>query len=138
MNSTSYHDLSKEKDYHNLMGGILVPLSIDYYIASNREVEHGRADHALLPKSNKENKTNNPALIIEYKFCKKEDELESAAEKNAVNMITQIGDSFVRLADFLKMYSVYCTNQKISMETIEKSMQKAAFKTFIEVKKKIF
>lgn len=66
MNSTSYHDLTKEKDYHNLMGGILAPLVRKYMIESNKESGLGRFDHMLVPIEGK----SDTAIIIEYKILK--------------------------------------------------------------------
>jgi hypothetical protein len=77
MSSTSYHDLIKERDYHNLIGGILTPLSGKYIITSNQESGCGRADHILIPKSNI---LSNVAFIIEYKLCAREEELENATK----------------------------------------------------------
>jgi len=77
INSTSYHDLSKEKDYHNLIGGIIAPLARKYIIESNRESGLGRFDHMLIPR---EGKKVDCAIIIEYKIAKNKDELVSMAD----------------------------------------------------------
>src|SRR5689334_2123083 len=77
MNSTSYHDLIKERDYHNLMGGLFAPLSWKYLVESNKESGNGRYDHILVPKTNNQ---SNTAFILEYKVCQREDELEIEAE----------------------------------------------------------
>ncbi|MCC8369738.1 MAG: ATP-binding protein, partial [Rickettsia endosymbiont of Oxypoda opaca] len=76
LNSTSYHDLLSEKDYHNLMGGIISPLASRYMIESNRESGYGRCDHILIPRFN----LGTNAIIIEYKIAKKEEELELVAK----------------------------------------------------------
>jgi hypothetical protein len=83
LNSTSYHDLSRERDYHNLMGGILAPLVRKYMIESNRESGHGRCDHILIPIAG----AADIAIIIEYKICNASEELESAA-KTGLKQIT--------------------------------------------------
>jgi len=75
LNSTSYYDLIKEQDYHNLMGGILAPLVRKYIIESNKESGYGRYDHLLIPRIDK---SNNNAFIIEYKVCQSENELEQS------------------------------------------------------------
>jgi hypothetical protein len=77
LNSTSYHDLKKERDYHNLMGGLLAPLSKKYNVDSNKESGDGRYDHILVPKVSNSNDT---AFILEYKSCQKDNELENKAE----------------------------------------------------------
>lgn len=83
MNSTSYHDLSKERDYHNLMGGLLAPLSREYIIESNRESGYGRFDHMLIPRANK----GDSAIIIEYKLSETSEDLVPTA-KIGLNQIT--------------------------------------------------
>lgn len=75
LNSTSYHDLIKEQDYHNLIGGILVPLTRKYIIESNKESGLGRFDHMLIPKDGK----GKNSIIIEYKIAKNQEELTSTA-----------------------------------------------------------
>ncbi|WP_341793678.1 MULTISPECIES: AAA family ATPase [unclassified Rickettsia] len=76
LNSTSYHDLINEKDYHNLIGGIISPLASRYMIESNRESGYGRCDHILISRFN----LGTNAIIIEYKIAKKEEDLELVAE----------------------------------------------------------
>jgi Predicted AAA-ATPase/PD-(D/E)XK nuclease superfamily len=82
MNSTSYHDLIKEKDYHNLIGGILAPLTRGYMIESNRESGHGRFDHMLIPRENR----GYSAIIIEYKVSETIEDLLSTA-RTGLNQI---------------------------------------------------
>src|SRR5205085_11603887 len=77
LNSTSYHDLKKEKDYHNLIGGLLAPLSRKYHVDSNKESGDGRYDHILVPQVGNSSDT---AFILEYKTCQKDSELATKAE----------------------------------------------------------
>lgn len=68
LRSTSYHDLTEEKDYHNLIGGLLAPLVSQYsqyMIESNKETGYGRCDHILIPIAG----LRDNALIIEYKIA---------------------------------------------------------------------
>jgi hypothetical protein len=60
----SYHDFagSPEKVYHALVLGMLVWLSNDYVIRSNRESGYGRYDIIFIPK-----KKSNQGIIIEFK-----------------------------------------------------------------------
>ena len=74
--SSSYHDLSKERDYHNLMGGLLSPLVLQYVISSNIETLNGRCDHKLVPQEGR----GNDAFVIEYKVCDTMDDLDAAAK----------------------------------------------------------
>ena len=76
INSTSYYDLIRERDYHNLIGGIISPLARKYMIESNRESGFGKFDHMLMPR---ESKNGDTAIIIEYKFTEDREELESKA-----------------------------------------------------------
>jgi hypothetical protein len=73
--STSYHDFSNEKDYHNLMGGLFAPLVRKYIIGSNREAGYGRLDHVLIPFIGR----GNNAIILEYKVVKTTEQLETEA-----------------------------------------------------------
>ncbi|MBX9889944.1 MAG: ATP-binding protein [Amoebophilaceae bacterium] len=76
LHSTSYHDLSLEKDYHNLMGGLLTPLVSSYTILSNKEAGLGRCDHILTPIAGR----GDHAIIIEYKVVKDKKELDPIAK----------------------------------------------------------
>lgn len=76
LHSTSYHDLSQEKDCHNLMGGLLAPLVSHYTIASNKESGYGRCDHILTPIAGR----GDHAIIIEYKVVKDKKELDPIAK----------------------------------------------------------
>ncbi|WP_341764095.1 AAA family ATPase [Candidatus Tisiphia endosymbiont of Beris chalybata] len=92
LGSTSYHDLSRERDYHNLMGGILAPLVRKYMIESNRESGHGRCDHILIPIA----QALDTAIIIEYKICKTSEELESTAKAGLKQIIDKQYDSKIK------------------------------------------
>ncbi|CAG8834221.1 36955_t:CDS:2, partial [Racocetra persica] len=78
--STSYHDQSEEKDYHNLMNGILSTLGLEYLVISNCESGDGRYDHALIPLADK---PRNTAFIFEYKKAvnQEDKELDLAVQK---------------------------------------------------------
>ncbi|KLL04405.1 MAG: hypothetical protein MRERV_4c009 [Mycoplasmataceae bacterium RV_VA103A] len=93
LNSTSTFDLTEEKDYHNLMGGILSPLSRKYLVESNKESGYGRYDHVLVPKSNN---PNNTAFILEYKVCKKENQLENKAKLGLEQIEKKLYDTQIK------------------------------------------
>ena len=76
MHRLAYHDLSQEKDYHNLMGGLLSPLASKYTISSNKESGYGRCDHILTPIAGR----GDHAIIIEYKVVKDKKELDAIAK----------------------------------------------------------
>ncbi|WP_341750067.1 AAA family ATPase [Candidatus Tisiphia endosymbiont of Sialis lutaria] len=92
LRSTSYHDIALERDYHNLMGGILAPLAMQYMIESNRESGHGRCDHILIPIVGH----GDNAIIVEYKICKSSDILESAAKNGLKQIIEQQYDTKIK------------------------------------------
>lgn len=92
LNSTSYHDLTREKDYHNLIGGLLAPLVRSYKIESNRESGHGRFDHVLIPRENK----GDSAIIIEYKVSKSKDDLEPDANLALKQLMDKRYDANIR------------------------------------------
>ena len=98
LNSTSYHDLIKEKDYHNLMGGILSPLAPRYMIESNIESGHGRCDHILISRINRANN----AIIIEYKIAQKEEDLEQIAKFGLEQINNRHYDTKINEYDYIQ------------------------------------
>ena len=64
MSSLSFHDLTEEKDYHNVFLGLVYIATDNYSIKSNRESGEGRYDIAMFPKRN-----NLPGIIFELKHC---------------------------------------------------------------------
>ncbi|MHC1685763.1 MAG: AAA family ATPase [Clostridiaceae bacterium] len=65
VNSISYFDVSAkepEKVYHAFVLGMLISLSDDYYVKSNKESGYGRYDVMLIPKD-----SNNLGIIMEFK-----------------------------------------------------------------------
>ena len=108
MNSTSYHDLIKEKDYHNLIGGILAPLTRGYIIESNRESGHGRFDHMLIPRENR----GNSAIIIEYKVSETTEDLISTARIGLNQIINRHYDTKIKeyqhVKNIIKIAMAFC------------------------------
>ncbi|MFU7500516.1 MAG: AAA family ATPase [Candidatus Tisiphia sp.] len=92
LRSTSYHDLTEEKDYHNLIGGLLAPLVSQYMIESNKETGYGRCDHILIPIAG----LRDNALIIEYKIAKPAENLESIAKTGLKQIIDKQYDAKVK------------------------------------------
>lgn len=86
LNSVSYFDTTKkeiEKVYHAFVLGMLVSLSEDYEVKSNRESGYGRYDVMIIPRN-----INKKAIIIEFKKVDEDENetLEKAAEE-ALNQI---------------------------------------------------
>jgi len=81
----SYHDFagSPEKVYHALILGILVWLSSDYVIRSNRESGYGRYDIIFIPKD-----TSKQGIIIEFKRIE-EDEIVEDVLDDALKQIEE-------------------------------------------------
>ena len=98
MNSTSYHDLSRERDYHNLMGGLLCPMARAYMIESNKESGHGRFDHMLISRETR----GDLALILEYKVSKEKGELESLAKAGLEQINSQEYESQIKQHKHIK------------------------------------
>ncbi len=115
LNSTSYHDLSKERDYHNLMGGLLAPLASRYMVESNREFGYGRCDHVLIPIA----RALDTAIIIEYKICKTSEELESTAKSGLKQIIDRQYDSKIKeykhVKKILKISMAFC-GKEVAMQ----------------------
>lgn len=74
--SSSFHDVRQERDYHNLMGGVLTPLFNTYQVSSNIESGLGRPDHLLVPHAGK----GTTAFIFEYKVADREEALGEKAK----------------------------------------------------------
>ncbi|WP_341764119.1 AAA family ATPase [Candidatus Tisiphia endosymbiont of Beris chalybata] len=115
LNSTSYHDLSKERDYHNLMGGLLAPLASRYMIESNKEYGCGRCDHVLIPIA----QALDTAIIIEYKICTTSEELKSAAKAGLKQIMDRQYDSKIKkykhVKKILKISMAFC-GKEVAMQ----------------------
>ncbi|MDP4179413.1 MAG: AAA family ATPase [Bacillota bacterium] len=80
LNSLSYFDVSRnesEKVYHAFVLGMLVALSENYEVKSNRESGYGRYDVMIIPKDH-----NKLGIVIEFKKADEDDKetLEDAVE----------------------------------------------------------
>ncbi len=81
LSSVSYFDISgqeSEKVYHAFVLGMLIALSEDYEVKSNRESGYGRYDIMIIPKDK-----NKIGIIMEFKKVDRDDEedLKKAAEE---------------------------------------------------------
>ena len=85
MKSMSFFDMAAdaEKVYHAFVMGLLLWLSPDYEIKSNRESGYGRYDIMIIPQD-----TGKLGFIIEFKKTRKKETLESAAV-SALNQIEE-------------------------------------------------
>ena len=95
MSSLSFHDLTEEKDYHNVFLGLVYIATDNYTIKSNRESGEGRYDIAMFPK-----RKNIPGIIFELKYCKEGEsaksdkaKLEQLLTKTAEEALKQIEDN---------------------------------------------
>ena len=68
--SCSYLDLTEEKDYQNLMLGLISSMRHVYEIKANREARTGRADILLRPRTEFIKQGKMPGIIIELKHYK--------------------------------------------------------------------
>ena len=113
LNSTSYHDLSTEKDYHNLMGGLLAPLASRYTIESNRESGYGRCDNIFIPIA----QGTDTAIIIEYKICTTSEELEPTAKAGLKQIMDRQYDSKIKeykhVKKILKVSMAFCGKELV-------------------------
>ena len=73
----SYHDFAgdPEKVYHALVLGMLIWLSNDYTIRSNRESGYGRYDIIFIPKDH-----SRQGIIIEFKRIDEDDLVEDVLD----------------------------------------------------------
>ena len=70
----SYHDLKDENSYHMMLLGMSAWLTGEYEIISNREAGSGRCDIILKAKKDL------PSYVIEFKYSKNKEELESLSD----------------------------------------------------------
>ncbi len=115
LNSTSYHDLCGERDYHNLMGGLLAPLVSRYMIESNKEYGYGRCDHILIPIA----QAVGTAIILEYKICTTSEALKSAAQAGLKQIMDRQYDSKIKeykhVKKILKISMAFC-GKEVAMQ----------------------
>lgn len=86
LNSVSYFDISgkeSEKVYHSFVLGMLVGLSDDYEVKSNRESGYGRYDVMVIPRD-----ISKKGIIIEFKKVDEDEDLEKAVD-NALKQIEE-------------------------------------------------
>ena len=86
LNSVSYFDISgkeSEKVYHSFVLGMLVALSDDYEVKSNRESGYGRYDVMIIPRD-----LSKKGIVIEFKKVDEDEDLEKAAD-NALKQIEE-------------------------------------------------
>jgi len=103
LNSTSYHDLIQEKDYHNLLGGLMASLTRKYIIQSNRESGYGRFDHVLIPRQNTiSGMQNETAIVLEYKLCKTKDTLQQSVVDGLQQMVEKKYSSTIHDYSYVK------------------------------------
>ncbi|MCD7729698.1 MAG: AAA family ATPase [Clostridia bacterium] len=81
LETISSFDYAEESFYHGLIIGICAIMNNTYIVESNRESGEGRYDIMLTPQEK-----DLPGIVIELKSCKKEEELDSIAQK-AINQI---------------------------------------------------
>lgn len=65
LETCSSFDLTEEKDYQNILIGLLASLRIGYNIKANREAGHGRADIIIKPRMNHDKYRNLPGIVLE-------------------------------------------------------------------------
>ena len=85
LETCSSFDLTEEKDYQNLIIGLLATMRRGYSITGNREAGHGRADIIIKPRLDNEEGKNLPGIIIELKHYS-----ASEAEKDSPEKIKPI------------------------------------------------
>ena len=93
MSSLSFHDLTEEKDYHNVFLGLVYIATENYTIKSNRESGEGRYDIAMFPK-----RKNIPGIIFELKYCKEGENVKSDKAK-LEQMLTKTAEEALKQID---------------------------------------
>ncbi|MDY6392025.1 MAG: AAA family ATPase [Bacilli bacterium] len=86
LSSMSYFDLAEERNYHNIITGILSVLFDRYVVSSEVNAGTGRCDIILFPKD-----TSLPGLVVEVKNSKAKKQLSNAQlshlAEEAINQI---------------------------------------------------
>ena len=95
METCSYLTLTEEKDYQNIMIGLLASMKRAYDISLEKETGHGRADIIMQPRLDIREKL--PGIIIELKHYSaaesgkdSPEKIKAALEKQAYEAIKQI------------------------------------------------
>ena len=102
LNSTSYHDLIKEKDYHNLLGGMMASLVKKYIVKSNKESGLGRFDHLLVPRVGKNLPNNDTGIVLEYKISNNRDDLAKLASDGLIQIDSKNYSAILKNYDHIK------------------------------------
>ncbi len=103
----SFYDTA-ENFYHGFLAGILTGYE-GYRVKSNRENGNGRTDLTILQKRPRET-----AVIIEFKVCGSEEELEKTAEKALEQIENRKYDSEIRMdryKNILKYGIAFCKKE---------------------------
>ncbi|MCC8399344.1 MAG: PD-(D/E)XK nuclease domain-containing protein, partial [Rickettsia endosymbiont of Platyusa sonomae] len=121
LGSTSYHDLTEEKDYHNLVGGLLAPLTTRYNIESNREVGYGRCDHILTSIVGR----GDNAIIVEYKVAKSSEDLNDIAKAGLQQIMDKKYDTKIKehqhVKNIIKISMAFCgKNMELQYEVTKR------------------
>ena len=93
LENISYHD-ANESFYHGILTGILTRID-QYRLYSNLETGLGRSDIILAP-----NRLKQPAIIIELKTAKNEDELENKCQEALEQIEKNKYDMYLRKENF--------------------------------------
>ena len=97
LETCSFLDLTEEKDYQNILIGLLASMKDGYDITANCEAGHGRADISMCPRIDNKHRNVLPGIIIELKHYEatesekdNPENLESELERQAEDALKQI------------------------------------------------
>ncbi len=97
LETCSFLDLTEEKDYQNILIGLLASMKDGYDITANREAGHGRADISMCPRLDNKHRKVLPGIIIELKHYEatgsekdNPEKLEAELERQAEDALKQI------------------------------------------------
>ncbi len=85
--------MTEEKDYQNILIGLLASMKDGYDITANREAGHGRADISMCPRLDNKHRKVLPGIIIELKHYEATEAEKDNPEKLKAELERQAEDA---------------------------------------------
>ena len=97
LETCSFLDLTEEKDYQNILIGLLASMKDGYDITANHEAGHGRADISMCPRLDNKHRNVLPGIIIELKHYEATESEKANPEKLKAELERQAEDALKQI-----------------------------------------
>ena len=97
LETCSFLDLTEEKDYQNILIGLLASMKDGYDITANREAGYGRADISMCPRLDNKHRNVLPGIIIELKHYEATESEKDNPEKLKAELERQAEDALKQI-----------------------------------------